>query len=739
MLRFAEAKAEMIGRKVPRAKLDDTRVSRMHAEVSEQNGAWLLRDVGSSNGTFVNGRRIRRLTELEIGDRIQMGRLMLRVMDVSPVGMAVDLPADPLKSVEEENRLYGSAAAEPVQPAESPLHDSDIPDEPEVPDPPLPLSPTADREAIEQMLDEHGDQIDLIADDLARERVERERKEHIEKARRAASDADAAAAKAEVESDSESPSQGTLHGQPGDSMTEDIFREIKPRSSEARDDLAVDQLPEVPKKRVAPDKPEEAAKGEEAERSEGVDPNDAVQPEEKEAILDSMTLSAKFDEASEEPFVLEMPVEGEDDEDPILGTIGDKIGGKTERRREAEAKAVEVSGPSRQLGRRWRAILAAAVLALLVGGGATYLLSPLSPWPLDQMQVADSGDTPDEVEPPAASGANTTLNTDPESGEQGGPSGPGSSASPSPSPPQASSGESTPSTTDIGAASTGGGQPEKGDGDVSDEGNDGERAVLASAGLMPPSTAFTEAPSVIGADVLSDRVFSEGRIDPEIALIEAIDSRSTQDGSGTADATATATSNGDTSTAGASTTAPPMPEAVTTGTRSVPDVEVPEPRTTATPGRASTAANEVARLLAALEDPVAQITDTSNRQPTRTDATETTDQISDSPLNKMQGPKKVVFLVDASGSLIDALPGVIDWLTRRVASLGSEDEFSIIFFREGEAIEVPPQGLKRATIGNVHEASEWVKPAEANITAHGRSDPFKALDVALSYQPDQIY
>jgi Protein of unknown function (DUF3662)/FHA domain len=57
--------------------LDDGSVSRRHAEVHVENGqAWIL-DLGSTNGTEVNGARAQR-TQLEDGDRIVIGQTELR-------------------------------------------------------------------------------------------------------------------------------------------------------------------------------------------------------------------------------------------------------------------------------------------------------------------------------------------------------------------------------------------------------------------------------------------------------------------------------------------------------------------------------------------------------------------------------------------------------------------------------------------------------------------------------------
>ena len=57
-------------------RLHDTEVSREHAELSTDGNSYLLRDLGSSNGTFVNGRLI---TEHRLisGDQVQVGRSLL--------------------------------------------------------------------------------------------------------------------------------------------------------------------------------------------------------------------------------------------------------------------------------------------------------------------------------------------------------------------------------------------------------------------------------------------------------------------------------------------------------------------------------------------------------------------------------------------------------------------------------------------------------------------------------------
>ncbi len=64
--------------------LGDSKVSRLQAELQFRDQRWLLVDLGSRNGTFVNQRRIRQ-HPLRSGDRLQFG-------DIVFVFLAVDDP-----------------------------------------------------------------------------------------------------------------------------------------------------------------------------------------------------------------------------------------------------------------------------------------------------------------------------------------------------------------------------------------------------------------------------------------------------------------------------------------------------------------------------------------------------------------------------------------------------------------------------------------------------------------------
>jgi FHA domain len=53
-------------------------VSRRHARLVFRDGSWILHDLESTNGTFVNGVRVRRC-ELHAGDQLVLGNEALRV------------------------------------------------------------------------------------------------------------------------------------------------------------------------------------------------------------------------------------------------------------------------------------------------------------------------------------------------------------------------------------------------------------------------------------------------------------------------------------------------------------------------------------------------------------------------------------------------------------------------------------------------------------------------------------
>ncbi len=58
--------------------LDDPNVSREHAEIRPRGGSWVLSDLGSTNGSSLNGRRIERPEVVRPGDQIELGTCEIR-------------------------------------------------------------------------------------------------------------------------------------------------------------------------------------------------------------------------------------------------------------------------------------------------------------------------------------------------------------------------------------------------------------------------------------------------------------------------------------------------------------------------------------------------------------------------------------------------------------------------------------------------------------------------------------
>jgi pSer/pThr/pTyr-binding forkhead associated (FHA) protein len=64
--------------------LGDAEVSRRHARLETDGKVVYLRDLGSSNGTFLNGRRITSAIEIRPGDEIDVGTTRLVVEQLQP-------------------------------------------------------------------------------------------------------------------------------------------------------------------------------------------------------------------------------------------------------------------------------------------------------------------------------------------------------------------------------------------------------------------------------------------------------------------------------------------------------------------------------------------------------------------------------------------------------------------------------------------------------------------------------
>ena len=69
-----------IGRNVNRTVyVEDDFVSGSHAMLTFRGRSWFIEDLGSTNGTYVNGHRVERPVALSFGDELMIGRVRMRL------------------------------------------------------------------------------------------------------------------------------------------------------------------------------------------------------------------------------------------------------------------------------------------------------------------------------------------------------------------------------------------------------------------------------------------------------------------------------------------------------------------------------------------------------------------------------------------------------------------------------------------------------------------------------------
>lgn len=62
-----------------RIRLDDTYASQMHARLYGKDGTWFVEDLGSTNGTYLNDRRLSNPAEVHAGDIVRIGKTLLEL------------------------------------------------------------------------------------------------------------------------------------------------------------------------------------------------------------------------------------------------------------------------------------------------------------------------------------------------------------------------------------------------------------------------------------------------------------------------------------------------------------------------------------------------------------------------------------------------------------------------------------------------------------------------------------
>jgi signal transduction histidine kinase/pSer/pThr/pTyr-binding forkhead associated (FHA) protein len=111
-----ETETVLIGRGSHHAiRLSDSEVSHDHARLEFRNGQWFILDLGSANGTFVNGEGVD-VRQLRTGDHLQLGRTVLLFQQAAPLEDRSSISSIQLLEASElpsPPQIVGSIANEP--------------------------------------------------------------------------------------------------------------------------------------------------------------------------------------------------------------------------------------------------------------------------------------------------------------------------------------------------------------------------------------------------------------------------------------------------------------------------------------------------------------------------------------------------------------------------------------------------------------------------------------------------
>jgi len=98
--------------------INDAEVSRRHARMEKRGTTYMIQDLGSTNGTFVNGVRISGLQVLNAGDEVSFGENIVMMYEavVDPNATMISSAKAPKTAVQPQRPVVSPAAPPPPQP-----------------------------------------------------------------------------------------------------------------------------------------------------------------------------------------------------------------------------------------------------------------------------------------------------------------------------------------------------------------------------------------------------------------------------------------------------------------------------------------------------------------------------------------------------------------------------------------------------------------------------------------------
>ncbi len=111
--------------------INDPEVSRKHARLTFQGGAWVIEDLGSTNGTFVNESRLSGPYSLRLGDVVGLGEKIKLIYETSTADMnATMVAAPPTAAAPLPSQPVYQQPLPPPPPISQPVYAGQVPSSP---------------------------------------------------------------------------------------------------------------------------------------------------------------------------------------------------------------------------------------------------------------------------------------------------------------------------------------------------------------------------------------------------------------------------------------------------------------------------------------------------------------------------------------------------------------------------------------------------------------------------------
>lgn len=103
-------------------------VSRRHCQLAEEDNHFRLRDLGSKNGTLLNGQKVEEEKKVEAGDFIQIGAALFALQVEGKPEKITPPPSEKAKSMPDDTDLIGDTGLDALSELDNLENSGDLPD-----------------------------------------------------------------------------------------------------------------------------------------------------------------------------------------------------------------------------------------------------------------------------------------------------------------------------------------------------------------------------------------------------------------------------------------------------------------------------------------------------------------------------------------------------------------------------------------------------------------------------------